>query len=61
MMDRMYCSYTVMSVCLCCPNVVFVSDLSDFSLGLHFVTMLFTCGVNGIKLNIGFCVCLFPE
>ena len=50
MMDRMYCLYTVMSVSLCCPNVVLVSDLSAFSLGLHFVTMLFTYGANDMDV-----------
>ena len=49
-MERMYCLYTVVSVSLCCPNVVLVSDLSAFSLGLHFVVMLLTCGANDIEV-----------
>ena len=49
-MERMYCLYTVASVSLCCPNVVLVSDLSAFSLGLHFVVMLLTCGANDIEV-----------
>ena len=39
-----------MSVSLCCPNVVFVSDLSAFSLGLHFVIMLLVCGANDMEV-----------
>lgn len=49
-MERMYCLYTVMSVSFCCPNVVPVSDLSAFSLGLHFLMMLLTCGANDIEV-----------
>ena len=37
----MYCLYTVMSVSLCCPNVVPDSDLSAFNLGLHFETVVY--------------------
>ena len=36
----------MISVSLCCPKVVLVSDLSALSLGLHFVIMLLTCGAN---------------
>ena len=46
----MYCLYTAQSVSLCCPKVVLVSDLSAFSLGLHFVIMLLTCGANDMEV-----------
>ena len=46
----MYYLYTVMSVSQCCPNVVPASDLSAFSLGLHFETMLFMCGANDMEV-----------
>ena len=49
-MERMYCLYTVMSVSLCCPNVVPVNDLSVFSLGRHFMTMLLTCEANDMEV-----------
>ena len=49
-MDLIYCLYTVVSVSLCCPNVVLVSALSVFSLGLHLVTILLTCGAKDMDV-----------
>ena len=49
-MEQMYCLYTMMSVSLSFPKVVLVSDLNVFSLGLHLVTMLLTCGPNDIEV-----------
>ena len=42
--------YTMVSVSLCWPKVVPVSALSAFSLGLHLVTMLVTCGANDMEV-----------
>ena len=49
-MDLMYCLYTMVSVSLCWPKVVPVSALSAFSLGLHLVSMLVTCGANDMEV-----------
>ena len=48
-MDMMYCLYAMMIVSLGWLKVVPVSALSAFSLGLHLVTMLLTCGANDME------------
>ena len=53
-----------MVVSLLCPNVVWASDLSAFSLGVSFVLMLLICCANDSDVLyvtpriLGVCVCV---
>ena len=60
--ERINCLYIVQVVSLLCPNVVWASDLSAFSLGVHLLTVFVICCLNDISVSyvmpriLGVCV-----